>query len=495
VRRVLDEATIRQIVRDRLVRRLLSEESPRPTIASLIPGMGSSGGQEGKSTPGSSTKLPSGRTRGLDPAKAIAQIVGGTPDIDRETRLPYVGPSLGAKIKSHIESLEYVAAPYRVKDSSRVMEEWSESVASGDVPPKIGTDEFTLTPDGDGLYRYLVGVTAAEYGYQVTIDHLKGVNSVYEATLKTPALAIKTAIDGPTYMEGSESLVEIMQTVRAVVAQDNDDMILTKILLAGFSNENSTVGELLTAGGIAIGAVAIVAAAIYGGALLLGGGTAAAAVGGGGAAATGASAGAAEVGTAAAVGAGEAAAGGLTILRPALGVIRGGTSTEIARGVGRTSAPLMPAFASLGAEVAAAPAALTTSASLGLAARAAGIAAKLPFMARIAAALPASVSAAKAGTGLLGFSIFTMTIFDSSDGFDQILEEIEGTPAAILANEITAGVTSRLDELSREVAGTMFWSLEDRDRRDRMAAALKLITTKGSSKAKVLDELDAVIAR
>ena len=130
----LDEAKIRRLVRESITRRMLSEArgtSDGPTLG--IFGFGSPDGTP-SDTP--SEPLPgtfkSGRKRGQSAAEGIASLVGGTADIDSSTNLETVGPDLGAKVKTFIDEMKYINAPFKVSDESSVMAAWNK--AYKDVP-------------------------------------------------------------------------------------------------------------------------------------------------------------------------------------------------------------------------------------------------------------------------------------------------------------------------------------------------------------------------
>jgi hypothetical protein len=294
MKRILDEATIRGIVRQRLIGRMLTEvdgtpDGPTLNLGGVMSLFGLGGTEASPQGAAASDTFDSGRKRGESAAGAIARIIGSNADIDQGTRAEYIGEKLGQAIIDFIEKMEYIERPFVPTDPAGVLQEWQRAVENGEVP-KVA--EFTMTADGDGLVRYITAIAAAEYGLHLTIQNMDNTQSYYQANLKDKVDTIHTAIDGSTSMEGPESLSQVMTIVREVLKGDDENLIHTRLLLAGFAQQNSTVGELAKPIGLTVLTLAAIVAVVYtGGALLGAGGVSAGGVGAGGVGAGGVGAG------------------------------------------------------------------------------------------------------------------------------------------------------------------------------------------------------------
>lgn len=272
MKRILDEATIRGIVRQRLIGRMLTEVEgtmvgPALDLGGVFSLFRLGGTEAVPQDAAASNTFDSGRKRGESAAGAIARIIGSRADIDPQTRQEYIGGALGQAIIVFIEKMEYIKRPFVPSDPSNVLGEWQTVVKRDDIEK---VDGINLTADGDGLVRYITAIAAAEYGLHLTIQNMDNTQSYYQTNLKGKVDTIHTAIDGNTSMEGPESLSEVMNIVREVLKGDDENLIHTRLLLAGFAQQNSTVGELAKPIGLTVLALAAIVAVVYTGGALLG---------------------------------------------------------------------------------------------------------------------------------------------------------------------------------------------------------------------------------
>jgi hypothetical protein len=283
MKQILDEATIRGIVRQRLIGRMLTEvegtpDGPTLNLGGVLGLFGIGGGSEEVKAKGEvplGAYTSSGRVRGEDPISEIARIVGGSAQRDPATGAFIIDDALGKKVKSFIDGMKYVDRPFTVTETDKVLSEWSES--AGGVPavvpigpdgkPDSGKEKVDFPPSADGLVRYLLVVQNAELGYRAMIEDMTSGVSDYKVNLEPIAQRFVEMINYRTY---PEHLHEIATEVLAVAKGDKSpQMIRTKTLLAGFTRENSTTYELLQPVGFLALAVGLGVAAFYtGGAAL-----------------------------------------------------------------------------------------------------------------------------------------------------------------------------------------------------------------------------------
>jgi len=276
----LDEAKIRRLVRESITRRMLSEARGTADGASLGGflnqqfGLGGGSGDASSDTP--SEPLPgtftSGRKRGESAAQGIASLVGGAADIDPGTGLKTVGDELGASVKTFIDGMKYINAPFKVSDASSVMAEWNSAYKDVPALKEIGPDgkptAKNLEPMAgeEGLLRYLIALKNAETGLELTLEAFSNMDSDYNQNLAPLVAEFITIIDGPTSLPQLEYIAS--KTAEVIKADTLDGLFRTKILLAGFSRDNSTTYELLKPIGIVAGIAAIAIATWGVGALI-----------------------------------------------------------------------------------------------------------------------------------------------------------------------------------------------------------------------------------
>ena len=277
MKRILDEATIRGIVRQRLIGRMLTEvdgtlDGPSVSLGSVLGFFGIKGGSEevkekGEAQLGKYTS--SGRMRGEDAISEIAKIVGGSAQRDPATGEFIIDEDLGKKVQAFINSMKYVDRPFTVSDPANVLGEWSESAGSvppvppigPDGKPESGKDEIDFPPSKDGLVRYLLVVQNAELGYRAMIEDMTSGVSDYKENLEPIVQKFVEMINYTTY---AEDLHTIATEVLSVVKGDKSPkMIRTKTLLAGFTRENSTTYERLQPVGFGALAVGLAVAAYF----------------------------------------------------------------------------------------------------------------------------------------------------------------------------------------------------------------------------------------
>jgi hypothetical protein len=198
--------------------------------------------------------------------------VGGAADIDPGTGLKTVGDELGASVKTFIDGMKYINAPFKVSDASSVMAEWNSAYKDVPALKEIGPDgkptAKNLEPMAgeEGLLRYLIALKNAETGLELTLEAFSNMDSDYNQNLAPLVAEFITIIDGPTSLPQLEYIAS--KTAEVIKADTLDGLFRTKILLAGFSRDNSTTYELLKPIGIVAGIAAIAIATWGVGALI-----------------------------------------------------------------------------------------------------------------------------------------------------------------------------------------------------------------------------------
>jgi hypothetical protein len=276
----LDEAKIRRLVRESITRRMLSEARGTADGASFGGiigkdlakqfGFGEGPGDASSDTPSEPlpSTLTSGRQAGQSAASGIAKAVGGKPDIDIKSRSEYVGPTLGEKVKTFIDGIKYINAPFKVSDASSVMTEWKAAVEESNIPivkainsdGTLSDEELDLSGDEEGLLRYLLYLKNADDGLKLTETMLTAADSDYRSNLYPHVERFIELINGYTEID---DLDEIAKIVARVVRDDKTPgLFQTKVLLAGFSAENSTTIEAMAPIGLGLGALAVLVAGV-----------------------------------------------------------------------------------------------------------------------------------------------------------------------------------------------------------------------------------------
>jgi len=278
---VLDETSIRRLVREGIVRRMLREApegdySDVPTFDfSSLGRRLFGGGDAGQTERPLSKGFPSGRKRGEGSAEAIARVVEGTADKDPDTGASYVGPRLGESIKDFISSVNYVRTPFVVQDSANALDEWNQAVNDEEIPVLVELDEngnktskeLDAVQGEEGLLRYLIAVKGAEMGFEIKLNDLEKQLGDYKQRLQPVVKIIHSAIDGYT---GASDINIIAMKMREIVRADKTPQLLeSKLVLAGFARDNGTTGELLEPVGWILLVAASVAAVYFTGGLAL----------------------------------------------------------------------------------------------------------------------------------------------------------------------------------------------------------------------------------
>ena len=295
----IDETTLRSLARERIVRRMLREEDASADQSGALSLYGQltqalMGEEESQPEEAPKGMSPKGLPSGMTGPQAIGELINAAPDkgLNRAGEVvDYIGPQLGAAIKRWINGLTLVNAPFKVSNPNNVPTEWQKAVESGSVP-----EVELLNPDGSpsgqkekpvanpaGLYRYLYGLSVAEFGMRVSTEFLEKADGWYQKVKEQYILKHERHIDGYTNID---EIKEIGEDVLEIVMQDRTPtLMMAKLYLAGFAYENSTVEELVIPTAIGLGTAAAVLGLLYftggaglgvfGGAGTLGGGGAA----------------------------------------------------------------------------------------------------------------------------------------------------------------------------------------------------------------------------
>ena len=306
MRAMLDEAAVRRIVRQGIIRRMLAEGPPvgdpqgggLGLLGSLLR-MGADDSEEPegavKAAPVKRGTDQYGRVGSETTIQAIFRVATGRDtgrvELDPQTGHPYVGPIAGAAIVKMIEEsiAKDVKSDFVPTNADSVMDEWTGIAESIEPVPMLDEkgepsgEQMDFTPDEEGLLRYLVAIRAVEFGIRVSRAHYEAVEGIIKE-LSPTCEALREDFDEflLDLVITDSNMKSAVGTLMAFIQQRDKDPSLakTKMLLALFAARNTTAGEAFsgTAKGLGIVAgVVAIAAAIY-----LTGGLAAGALGGGG---------------------------------------------------------------------------------------------------------------------------------------------------------------------------------------------------------------------
>lgn len=309
MRGILDEATVRRIVRESVVRRMLFEaegDSPPPTIPGLADLFGVGSDEDGtaagpgqtlgdlKKSAGSGKPLskfePKSDETTLD---AIMRIATERPtakaELDRDGD-EYFGPKTGEAVKAYIEKMaqKSVKSDFKPTDSGKVMEQWRLKAPYIKPIPIMGEDgseqgELNFTPDEVGLLAYLVALQLVLFGRQVTRAEYEDATGIIEE-VKPTAEALLAIFDKPVlswYITDNNLRQASYEILNFIEQKDQEPSLQkTKALLAYFASQNTTATEAWKTTGLVTAIVAGIAAVVVGGAVLAGVGAGAAGLGG-----------------------------------------------------------------------------------------------------------------------------------------------------------------------------------------------------------------------
>jgi hypothetical protein len=279
---VLDEMSIRRLVREGIVRRMLNEApegdySDVPTFDLVSLGRNFfSGGEAGQPEKPLSKGFSSGRKRGERAVDAIARVVKGVPDRDSNSGMSYVGPELGAKIKDYIDGLQYINTPFTVADPQKVIEEWDQAVANKRIPELPKVDDYGKPVSGEtikadqgeeGLLQYLIVIATGELGFKVKLSDLTRAEGDYQTRL-APVVADLVRIINEYNTDND--LVIMADKLKSVIEVDESPgLMVSRLVLAGFARGNGTWGERFEpVGYVALAALGVAAVYFTGGAAL-----------------------------------------------------------------------------------------------------------------------------------------------------------------------------------------------------------------------------------
>ena len=306
MRAILDEATIRRLVREGITRKMLSEVAPGvmptsiPKVPTFDPGDlfgGLFGGDEKKSggsgaTLGNIKKSTSVSLYGKRPAEgvydAIARVALGDEnaksDIDDETGEEIIGERVGTAIVEMLTNPSNSAkSDFKPSAWDKVMVEWAANASSIPELPSLGTDgkpdgkSLKFPPDENGLLRYLIAVRAIEFGYAVLREQYESTMGLI-AELNPTREALDDIFDMPVlslYMTNQNLRDAVGEILNFINAEDKSpDLEKTRMLLAYFAAENTSgsegLGNVLTGVGIAAAVVAVAVGLYLSGGLLAG---------------------------------------------------------------------------------------------------------------------------------------------------------------------------------------------------------------------------------
>ncbi len=297
---VLDEMSIRRLVREGIVRRMLNEApedySGIPTFDfSNIIGFG--GGEKKAGSPTGTLAAmkkrkevsPYGKRGSETVYDAIARVALGDEnarsDIDEETGEEIIGERVGNAIVEMLANpREGAKSEFKPSSWERVMDEWQSIASSIPQLPLLGPDgkpsgdQVDFPPDENGLLRYLIAIRSIELGYAILREHYENTTGLIEE-LEPTREALDDIFD--TFVFGMyTSNQELRDAVGEILGFINEkdqapDLEKTKMLLAYFASQNTTGSEglknVLTVTGIVVGVIAVVIGIAATGGLLAGG--------------------------------------------------------------------------------------------------------------------------------------------------------------------------------------------------------------------------------